>query len=223
MNYEKTRQWLDDHGVILEESFYTALNNLAKDYKKTNDLRLLEEVYQKLGVNKQAVSWWKNHPCSTQTRQSKIQLIASCAEIFHLTAEETELLANKAGLSLSSDHDFSGYFRKLLNGRRGRCKSICDAANVSERMLQYIKSYRQPSKETLLAIAISLGLEIDEIQHLLKKAGYTLSASLPNDAVVCWFLSGDRKVDGTVPVLFHINEVLDELKLPLLMTRIKSS
>ncbi|WP_277409175.1 hypothetical protein [Lacrimispora xylanisolvens] len=49
MNYEKTRQWLDDHGVILEESFYTALNNLAKDYKKTNDLRLLEEVYQKLG------------------------------------------------------------------------------------------------------------------------------------------------------------------------------
>ncbi|WP_277409174.1 hypothetical protein [Lacrimispora xylanisolvens] len=111
----------------------------------------------------------------------------------------------------------------MLNGRRGRCKSICDAANVSERMLQYIKNYRQPSKETLLAIAISLGLEIDEIQHLLKKAGYALSASLPNDAVVCWFLSGDRKVDGTVPVLFHINEVLDELKLPLLMTRLKSS
>ncbi|MBE5981189.1 MAG: hypothetical protein E7249_19000 [Paenibacillaceae bacterium] len=223
MDYKKTKQWLDDHGVILEESFYTALNNLAKDYKKTNDLKLLEEVYQKLGVNKQAVSWWKNHPCSTQTRQSKIQLIVSCAEIFHLTTEETELLANKAGLSLSSDHNFSVYFRQLLNGRRGRCKSICDAANVSERMFQYIKHYKQPSKETLLAIAISLGLGIDEIQHLLKKAGYTLSASLPNDAVVCWFLSGDRKADGTVPVLFHINEVLDELKLPLLMTRLKSS
>ena len=192
MDYEKTRQWLDVHGVILEESFYTALNNLAKDYKRTNDLRLLEEVYQKLGVNKQAVSWWKNHPCSTQTRQSKIQLIASCAELFHLTAEETELLANKAGLSLNGDHDFCGYFRQLLNGRRGRCKSICDAAN-------------------------------DEIQHLLKKAGYALSASLPNDAVVCWFLSGDRKADGTVSVLFHINEVLDELKLPLLMTRLKNS
>ena len=90
-------------------------------------------------------------------------------------------------------------------------------------MLQYIKSHKQPSKETLLAIAISLGLGIDEIQHLLKKAGYALSPSLPNDAVVCWFLSGDRKTAGSVPVLFYINEVLDELKLPLLMTRLKSS
>ena len=31
MDYEKTRQWLDDHGIILEESFYTALNNHARD------------------------------------------------------------------------------------------------------------------------------------------------------------------------------------------------
>nr|WP_314465693.1 hypothetical protein [uncultured Clostridium sp.] len=223
MDYVKTKQWLDDHGVILEESFYTALNNLAKDYKKAYDIRLLEDVYQKLGVNKQAVSWWKNHPYSTQTRESKKQVIASCAEIFHLNTEESELLANKAGLSLYSEHDFCGYFRQFLNGGRGRCKSICEAANVSERMFQYIKSQKRPSKETLLAIAISLGLGIDEIQLLLKKAGYALSASLPNDAVVCWFLSGERKTDGVVPVLFHINEVLDELKLPLLMTRLKSS
>lgn len=222
MDCEKTKLWLNDHGVILEESFYTALNNLAKSYKVSNDIRLLEEVYQKLGVNKQAVSWWKNHPYSTQARESKKQVIASCAKLFGLNPEEAELLANKAGISIFSDHDFCGYFRQYLDGRRVRYKSICEAANVSERMLQYSRSQKRPSKETLLAIAISLGIGIDEIQFLLRKAGYALSASLPNDAVVCWFLSGDRKTDGSVPILFRINEVLFELKFPLLMTRVKN-
>lgn len=221
MDQGKTKQWLDDHGVILEESFYTALNNLARVYQETNGIRLLEDVYLILGVKKQAVSWWKNHPYSTQTRESKKRVIYSCARVFNLNAEEAELLANKAGLSLFYDHDFCGYFHQLLAGKRGRYKSICEAANVSERMFQYIKSKKKPSKETLLAIAISLGLGIDEIQLLLKKAGYVLSASLPNDAVVYWFLSGERKADGNIPVLFHINEVLADLKLPLLMTRFK--
>ena len=83
MDQGKTKQWLDDHGVILEESFYTALNNLARVYQETNGIRLLEDVYLILGVKKQAVSWWKNHPYSTQTRESKKRVIYSCARVFN--------------------------------------------------------------------------------------------------------------------------------------------
>lgn len=223
MDYGKTKKWLDDHGIILEESFYSAFSKLARSYKETNDIRLLEEVYETLGVKKQSVSWWKHHPCSTQTKESKKQVIDSCKRVFQLNLEESEQLANKAGLSICGESDFQGHFRQLLGHRRGGYKSICEAANVSERMFQYIKSQKWPSKETLLAIAISLGLELNEIQLLLKKAGYTLSASLPNDAVVYWFLSSEKKKDGNRSVLFYINEVLEDLNLPLLMTRLKSS
>lgn len=89
-------------------------------------------------------------------------------------------------------------------------------------MLRYIKSEKLPSKETLLAVAISLGVETAEIQRLLKAAGYALSASLPNDAVVLWLLKHDERESKSESPLFHINEVLDELGLPLLMTRWKN-
>lgn len=47
---------------------------------------------------------------------------------------------------------------------------------------------KRPTKQALLTIVISLHFPIDEIGILLCKYGYCLSESLPNDAVVIWYL-----------------------------------
>lgn len=133
--------------------------------------------------------------------------------------DETEALANKAGLSLHFDENICRYISGLIKSRTNRYKTLSDAANVSERMLQYIRKQKCPSKETLLAILISLGLDITDIQRVLEMAGYALSASLPNDAVIAWLLEHDERPNKSVSLLSHINEVLCELDLPLLMTR----
>jgi len=62
----------------------------------------------------------------------------------------------------------------------------------------------------------------NEIQTILKKAGYMLSKSLPNDAVIIWLLENEiEKISGNQRIL-HINETLDSLGMPLLMAREKN-
>lgn len=85
-------------------------------------------------------------------------------------------------------------------------------------MYRRIKSGYHPTKTSLLALAISLELETDEIYLLLQKAGYVLSKSIAFDMVVKYLLENQQAEKN----LFYINDVLYELKLQLLMTREKS-
>lgn len=68
MEYRKIQQWLDERGIVLEESFAYALRRLARAYKKTNGMKRLDDVYKLMGASKQDIFWWENHPCSTQTK-----------------------------------------------------------------------------------------------------------------------------------------------------------
>lgn len=142
------------------------------------------------------------------------------AEVFELTLEETEALANKAGLSLAfldtKDSFLSEYFR-ICSG--DKTQELVAKSNVTERMLEYIKKGTHPSKETIIAVAIAEGLTLDNIQTLLKRTGYILSRSLPNDMVVLYFLEHRTSSSGSASLVWQINLVLDELNLPMLGTR----
>lgn len=142
------------------------------------------------------------------------------SEVFGLSPEETEELANKAGLSIHYYIDGQNkLLTEVLNQRRIRQNLLLDDSNVTERMLQYIKSGMRPSKEAILAITISLGLNIDEIQILLKASGYVLSRSLPNDIVILYLLEHNNCNDEGDSLVWHINDILEELDLPLLGTK----
>lgn len=77
-----------------------------------------------------------------------------------------------------------------------------------------------PSKATLLALAVSLDMDRNQIQILLRKAGYILSHSLPNDVIVMWLLDNMTVSSNRLSI---INDTLYELDLPLLMTRDKKN
>ena len=69
-NYVK--EWLRQHNVVLSESFADALLKMAKEYKKANGIRNLSEIYQKIGVSKECLYYWKNNPYGTQTKKFQI-------------------------------------------------------------------------------------------------------------------------------------------------------
>lgn len=148
-------------------------------------------------------------------------MIINAGRLFELSDRETEALANKAGLTLKKQEEFSVCFHLLQEKYQRKNQSIYENANISERMFQYIKNDKNPTKETALAVALSMNMKPEDTQRLLQSAGYVLSKSIPSDIIILWILS-NHKGNQTVPVLFQINEVLYELDMPLLMTREKA-
>lgn len=157
-------------------------------------------------------------------RQKKFKqtVILNAQSLFGLSVRETEELANKAGLTLERRETFQECFNLLKKKYENKSQLSYQNANISERMFQYIKNDRNPTKETVLAIAAAMDMELEDTKRLLKSAGYVLSKSVPSDMVILWLLSNNDPNQNTIPVLFQINETLYALDMPLLMTREKA-
>lgn len=85
-------------------------------------------------------------------------------------------------------------------------------ANVDKRIFSKIKGNKdyRPSKQTAIAFAISLQLDLDETQALLATVGFTLSRSTVFDKIIRYFIQ-----TGNYDV-FEINEALFEFDQNLL-------
>jgi hypothetical protein len=189
---------------------------------KKKCISTLEEIYNLIGIRKQNISYWQKNFTSTQTKIFfKHKIIRAAGELFNLKDEDVERLANKAGFSFCYDINFSQYFCSLIAKYPGKKCDLYDEAQVSERMFRYAKKGKFMTKETLLSLAITLGLKLEEIQELLKKAGFILSKSLPNDMVIIWLIEHDERPSKKMSLISYINDVLYSLDMPLLMTRDK--
>lgn len=137
-----------------------------------------------------------------------------------MSESEKEILANKAGYTLNKNPNFKKHLNYLIYNSHKKHKIIYDRALISERMYRRIKSDYHPTKTSLIALAISLDLKLEEIYSLLQKAGYILSESIAYDMTIKWLL--EYTSNNMQNRLFYINDILYELELPLLMTREKS-
>ncbi len=131
---------------------------------------------------------------------------------------DAELLANKAGLSLENHENILAPY--LRNCGKAARREIYFTV-VCERMVEMYISGMEPTKEILLAIFILLEVEKEQIEELLKKYGYALSRSLPNDAIVRWHLQSSKRTG--LPLLNDINDTLGMLGFPLLTAKCDNS
>ena len=173
------------------------------------------EIYRLLGTSKQQLSYWKLNPYSTSTiyKRTKISVIKEAQTLFSISQEKAEALANSAGLTLAQSVSIN--LPQILRRRQFNHSSIYKNSFLSSRMFFYCLNREHAAKESLIAIAVTLGLTIDEIDKLLRGYGFCLSRSMPADVVLMWRLRhGSASVDS-------LNAVFYELGLPLLGTREK--
>lgn len=119
--------------------------------------------------------------------------------------------AEIAQLVATLDAPFSTTLLALIDARGMTDAEVYHRANISRQLFSKIRgneSYR-PSKQTVVALAIALELDMSATQDLLARAGFTLSKSSKFDVIVCFF------IERSIYDLFQLNEVLFAYDLPL--------
>lgn len=110
-----------------------------------------------------------------------------------------DLLVRKLELS------FSEKLMKLINEKGRKPAEIYNKAGITKNLFSKIKtdSGYHPTKETALAFAVALHLDLDETADLLGRAGYTLSHSSESDIIVEYFIKNR---------MYNIDEINSQLE-----------
>lgn len=134
--------------------------------------------------------------------------------------ERIEILSNlSVGSSARSlddiiseqDVSFSESLFRLIDQRKLKDSDVYKKANIDRRLFSKIRnSDYHPSKNTCMALAIALELNLDQMKDLLAKAGYTLSKSQKADLIIEFHVI-NKKYD-----ILQINEALFTFKQPIL-------
>ena len=104
---------------------------------------------------------------------------------------------------------FVQYLFKIIDAKGVKDSEVYKKANIDRKLFSKIRSNVNylPSKNTLLALAIGLELNLDETKSFLEKAGFALSKSILTDVIVEYYIINKQYN------IFKINQTICDYKL----------
>lgn len=214
------------YGYPKDEALQVATSAI-RDFLQEQDLDIYLAVFDKVAfsISKALMGEVENylteHYLFEPKRHHRVLL-----DVERAAMEKTDTLSYKAprptkrpgtegSVDIRVDHldePFSQTLLRMIDAKGMTDVAVYKRANLDRKLFSKIRTDKAytPSKRTAVALAMALGLSLDETEDLLKRAGYALSPSQKFDVIIEYFIIA-RKYD-----IFEINEVLFKYDQPLL-------